>query len=436
MIGSVFARNVGLSTVLRLSSFLLQFAMLPVLIRSLGQHEYGVWVVLQTLVVWVALLEFGISKGLRNKLIESFSVGDDELARRYISSTFMIQCVLWGSSIVLLALAIVFWRLPWAQWLQSASTDRSLGEGILYCFITFSLTQLFGVTNAILYAKHWNAATSLVSFFSSLGLFLYAYLAMKFGYKLDIPRLAFANLMLFAVGYSIQSLYLVRMFPDLVPRWRFVSWGIFREVLDIGIRFLVVEITFIVIFVMDRWIVLRQLGPIAVTEYDILLRFSSLVTTGYALFTGPAWALSGTAWAKGDLPMMDKLWRLISGLMIPFILVALALGVLVNWMIHRWIDPTITVSSLAAWSMVFYSWVVIWGSGYASLFNGFGRVREHMLCSILACMINIPLAIYLSGLNGFGIAGVLIASTISLSIFAIVAPFVWLDCRRRCGRSA
>ena len=72
----MFARNVGLSTVVKFSSFLLQFAMLPLLVKSLGKSEYGVWVALQSLVVWIALLELGIGKGLRNKLIESLSVGE------------------------------------------------------------------------------------------------------------------------------------------------------------------------------------------------------------------------------------------------------------------------------------------------------------------------------------------------------------------------
>jgi len=436
MIRGVFARNVGLSTVLRLSSFLLQFAMLPVLVKSLGVQEYGVWVVLQSLVVWVSLLELGVSKGLRNKLIESFSEGKFDLARGYISSTFWVQGVLWFGLSIALLLALVYGGAPWAQWLQSGLEDRAIALSILFCFLTFSLTQLFGVTNAILYAKHWNAATSLVGFFSSLGLFLYAISARSTGYEVSMPRLAIANFLLFAIGCMIQAGYLFRMYPDLIPRVRYASLDRFREVFDIGIRFLVVEVTFIVIFVMDRWIVLQQLGPIAVAEYDILLRLSSLVTTGYSLFIGPVWALSGTAWAKKDIRMMDKLWALVSGLMIPFAMVAVVIGFVVNRLVDYWIGGGITIPPLACWSMVLYSWVVVWGSGYASLFNGIGRVREQMLCSLLACLINVPLAIYLCGLRGFGIAGVVLASTFSLSIFAVVSPFVWMDCRRKCRQPA
>jgi O-antigen/teichoic acid export membrane protein len=428
----VFARNVGLSTVVKFSSFLLQFAMLPLLVKSLGKSEYGVWVALQSLVVWIALLELGIGKGLRNKLIESLSLGETGMARRYISSTFFGQLVLWGAVAVGLGLLLLVVDFPWARWLRSSGTDRSIAWSLLFCFISFSLSQLFGVTSAILYAKHWNAATSLVGFFGSLGVFLYVLYSSWIGVSLSMPELAFANLLLFALGYAIQSSYLFRQFPELLPTWGDASWRDFYEIVSIGIRFLLIEITFIVIFVMDRWIVLQWLGPVSVTEYDILLKFSALVTTGYSLCIGPIWALSGTAWAKRDVAMMDRLWRIVSAIMIPFALVALVIGFAMNPVIHLWVDEGITIPPLARWSMVVYSWIVIWGSAYASLLNGIGRVREQMICSVVACLMNIPLAMYLSGIGGIGIAGVLIASALSLSMFAVVAPFVWFECRNRC----
>lgn len=432
MIAGVFARNVGLSTVLKLSAFVLQFAMLPVLVRALGTKEYGVWVAMQSLVVWVSLLEFGLSKGLRNKLIETLGEKRHELARSYISSCFLGQLLLWSFVCLLLYLVLLFGEFPWARWMKSQGDDHQIASGLFLSFVSFGLMQLFGVTNAILYAKHWNAATALVGFFSSVGLFLYAYLSDRYGFELSIPKLAFANLFLLGLGYLIQSLYLAKVFPELVPTWKLFRWGHFQEVICSGSRFLLIEVTYIVIFVMDRWIVLQILGPDAVTEYDILLRLSSIVTTGYALFIGPTWALSGTAWAKQDSAMMSKLWRIVSGLMIPFASVAVAIGFLMNPLIHLWVDASINVPILARVSMVFYSWVVIWGAGYASLLNGIGRVREQMLCSVMACMMNIPLSIYLCQIEGVGIAGVLLASTLSLSMFALVAPFVWRDCRRSC----
>lgn len=431
MIRSVFVRNVGLSTILKLSSFLLQFAMLPMLVRSLGRAEYGVWVSLQSLVVWIALLEFGIGKGLRNKLIGLISLSEDDLAKKYISSTFFGQLVLAVGVTGVFAYVLLVLDLPWASWFKSQEGDGAIAVTGFLCLLVLLLNQLLGVTHAIMYAKHWNAATAMVGFFASLGLLIFIAFSVWSGHQVTLPKLAFANLLLFGIASAVEALCVFGLMPKYMPDWRLASWSHFNEIAGLGVRFLFIEFTYLVIFIMDRWIVLQVLGPSSVTEYDILLRLSALVTTGYALCTGPLWGLSGAAWAKRDAVMMDKLWRIASLLMIPFAMAAVLIGIFINPVIHIWVDREITISMIARVSMVLYSWLVIWGSAYAALLNGIGRVREQLFCCLLACLINIPLSLYLCGQDGVGIAGVLIASTFSLSIFSLVAPFVWQDCRNK-----
>ena len=436
MMLDVFLRNVGLSTVLKLSTFVLQFGMLPLFMKVLGKGEYGVWVVLQSLVIWVMVLELGIGKGLRNKLIESLGVGDDRLAGRYLSSTLFGQMVLWGLIACVLVVFLFLMDLPLALWLRSSGTDRTIAWSVFFCFLTFVLTQLSGVVQAILYAKHWNSATALVGFAASIGLFFYLLLADFFGRGVTLPELAAANFAFFALGYSIQSSYLFRCFPSLVPRWSEASWGIFLEVARVGVSFLFIEITYMVIFMTDRLIVLRMFGSEMVAEYDVVLRLSALATTGFSLCIGPIWALSGTAWAKRDQAMMLRLWRIVTALMIPFGVVSIVIGIVMNPLIQWLIDPSITISPMVRGTMVVYTWIVIWGSAYASLLNGMGRTKEQIYCSIIASLLNVPLAIWLCGVGGFGIAGVLISSALSISLFGFVAPFVWWGCTKQCGDRA
>lgn len=410
--------------------------MLPLLVKALGKGEYGVWVAMQSLVVWVMILEFGLGKGVRNKVIESLSQDRTDIARRYISSTFFGQLILWGGISVCLAVVLIFGELPLARWFKSAAGDRELAWGIFFSFLALSFNQILGVTNAILYAKHWNSATSLVGFMSSLGLFVGIWISTRLGIGLDLPTLAFVNLLMLAIAYMIQAGYLFKRFPELRPVWGDATWGSFRDVVSIGIPFLMIEVTYIVIFMMDRWIVLQVFDSAAVAEFDIMLRLSALVTTGYSMCIGPIWALSGSAWARRDLAMLDKLWRIVTSLTIPFAILSVLIGLGINPFVHAWIDSSITLTPLTRCTMVIYTWVILWGNSYVNLLNGIGRTREQMICSMVACCLNIPLAIYLCGFSSIGIAGVLIASTVSLSFFALVAPFAWLDSRKICAQAA
>jgi O-antigen/teichoic acid export membrane protein len=241
---------------------------------------------------------------------------------------------------------------------------------------------------------------------------------------------------LFGLGYTVQASCLVRWFPDLVPRWSEATCGVFLDVASVGISFLFIEITYMVIFMTDRLIVLWVLGPVMVAEYDVVLRLSALATTGFTLCIGPIWALSGTAWAKRDLRMMRRLWRIVTLLIVPFGVVSIAIGFMINPLIHVFIDASITVSPMVRWSLVVYTLVVIWGAAYASLLNGIGRTREQVFCSVIASIVNIPLAIWLCGIEGVGVSGVLISSALSLSLFGLVAPFAWMNCMKQCKASA
>lgn len=45
----------------------------PLMIRYLGQEQYGAWSTLLFIMSWVVFLDLGIGNGLRNKLAESLA---------------------------------------------------------------------------------------------------------------------------------------------------------------------------------------------------------------------------------------------------------------------------------------------------------------------------------------------------------------------------
>jgi O-antigen/teichoic acid export membrane protein len=427
----VLRRNLGIAVGLKLLSLVLQFCLFPLLIKEMGKGEYGVWVVLQSTVFWFVLLDLGIGMGLRNKLIESINLGQEERASRYIASAMIGQGIVWCIAAMCVALVVFWLGIPWATWMRSATGDGEVGWAIYLSFMALAWNQCFGVTNAILVAKHWNGLVSTVSVVSTLGLLCYVICARASGWQITLLRLSAVSLFTYVVAHSIQAWVVFRRFPGLVPRLREFRWGVYREVLFLGGQFLVLEVTYLLIFATDRFVALRYLGPEVAAEYDVMLRFIALITTGYSMVIGPMWGLAGAHWAKRDLAGLDLIRRIALLLMLPFGVGAIVLGYVLNWVIHRWVDPTITISRAALVLLVIYGLVVIWSSANASLLNGIGRVREQAWCSAIACVINLPLAITLCQLDGLGSGGILLASVLSLSLFAVVGPFVWLECRRQ-----
>ncbi len=427
----VLRRNLGIAVGLKLLSLVLQFCLFPLLIREMGKGEYGVWVVLQSTVFWFVLLDLGIGMGLRNKLIESINLGQEDRASRYIASAMIGQGIVWCIAAMCVGVVLFGMGIPWGVWMRSTTGDMEMGWAIYLSFLALAWNQCFGVTNAILVAKHWNGLVSTVSVVSTLSLLIYVICARASGWQISLLKLSAVSLLTYVVSHSIQAWVVFRRMPRLIPRLREFRWGIYREVLFLGGQFFVLELTYLLIFATDRFVALRYLGPEVAAEYDVMLRFIALITTGYSMVIGPMWGLAGAHWAKRDLVGLDLIRRIALLVMLPFGIGAIGLAFVLNWIIHRWVDPTITISRVGLVLLVVYGLIVIWSSANASLLNGIGRVREQVWCASIACVINLPLAITFCQLDGLGSGGILLASVLSLSLFAVVGPFVWLECRKQ-----
>ena len=57
------------------------------------------------------------------------------------------------------------------------------------------------------------------------------------------------------------------------------------------------------------------------------------------------------------------------------------------------------------------------------MFNGISKLNLQITCSLIGAIINIPLSIIFIKTFNLGSAGVILASTISILIFGLVAPF-------------
>jgi len=291
----IMRRNLGAAVGLKLLSMVLQFSLFPMLIHELGKAEYGVWVVLQSTIFWFTLLDLGVGMGLRNKLIESLNLDQSQRARGYLSSAMVGQALVWIGASLCVGFILFGLGIEWSHWFRSTTSDQALAVAIFLSFIALAWNQCLGVTNAILIAKHWNGLTSVVSVSATLAMLFYVIAARRLEWELSLPRLALVNLMTYVVAHCLQAWYVFRRCPELFPRFSEYRFGVYREVLLLGGQFLVLELTYLLIFMTDRMIALRYLGPEVATEYDIVLRFVGLVTTGYSMVIGPMWSLAGAS---------------------------------------------------------------------------------------------------------------------------------------------
>src|SRR5712671_3581204 len=152
-------------------TMLMGIASVPLTVHYLGPERYGVWLTISSLLVWVALTDFGLAgNALVNVLSEAVGNDDRESARHYAASAF------WALVAIALVLGVVFMAafhfIPWrAVFRVSDATSTQELEStcalVLTLFvINLPLSLLRSLYNAHqdgYLAKIWGIAYGVVS---------------------------------------------------------------------------------------------------------------------------------------------------------------------------------------------------------------------------------------------------------------------------------
>ena len=88
------------AVVYKAMAMLASFLAIPIMIRHLGQEQFGVWSSFLTVMSWIIFFDLGVGNGLRNKVAEALARNDKAEAAHYIASGYsligLIALVLWA----------------------------------------------------------------------------------------------------------------------------------------------------------------------------------------------------------------------------------------------------------------------------------------------------------------------------------------------------
>ena len=109
------------SAVLKAIDMAVYLLLVPVTIGYLNAYEYGIWLTLNSILMWINSFDIGLGNGLRNKLAEAIANGDKQLAKSYVSSTFGMLLILVGFIAVFGGLIIP--NINWYTLLNTTQTQ-------------------------------------------------------------------------------------------------------------------------------------------------------------------------------------------------------------------------------------------------------------------------------------------------------------------------
>ena len=389
---------------------------IPLMIHYLGQAQFGVWSTLLSVMAWITFFDLGLGNGLRNKLAESLAKDQTDEARSYISSAYSLIGLI--SLALFLILALAAFTVPWQKVfnIQLINAEK-LSYAVLITGFFIAFNFWLSLINSVLNALQ---KTSVVV----LGQFLCSALSLILVYVLT--RTTDASLLYLATVYGISMVganallsgWFYKSNPVFIPKLS-LDFSDVRPLLGLGLQFFVIQIAVLVIFTTDKIIITQLLGPYYVTQYEVVSKLFSVVMIAFSLLVAPLWSSYTDAYHRNDLKWIRNALRKQIHLVGFSVLIVALICLIAPGIIRLWIGSEVQASLPLIVSVGAYTIISIWNGVFAYIVNGIGATKVQMITSVLAVIVNIPLAIALTKWGGMGVEGVVWSNVFCLMFFAV-----------------
>ena len=406
-------KGVGISKIFGL---LTTFLTIPILIRYLGVEKYGVWSTLVSVVGWAVLLDLGIGNSLRNRVGELLAKNKYSWAAYEISEAYRIILII--TSVMLITIFPLSFFIKWQNLFNVTSIDElTLRIAIQIVFIGVLINTILMIANSVINAMQRvsviNFGQVIASTIFLIGIYVLSYIkassiidvALVYGISMVTPGV-FINIWLF------------KKYPKLISKITLFKRK-FSLILDSSSKFLVIQLSTLVLFMMDRILMANFFGPEFVTQYDVIYKVFGIILMFNAMISTPLWSAYTEAFHKNDLIwIMGMLKKQISVFFLMLIIIII-FSLNMNRIVNLWIGDGFVTDNRLVWSVGLFIIIYLWNSIFVLLLNGVNKVNIQFYISIITVFINIPIALFFIKIMKYGLSSIILATCISLAIGGI-----------------
>ncbi|MCJ7552619.1 MAG: MATE family efflux transporter [Ignavibacteriaceae bacterium] len=418
-------KNIILLFILNFFNFIAIMALVPVSIGYLGEVEYGIWLTLHSILMWLVNLDFGLGNGLRNKLAEAFAHKDIKLARSYVSTAYAIFST--GLLFVIIIYLIIHPFINWTVLLNAPQEYfYSLNKLVLFVFVLFCIHFLLRLLSSIINADQKPAINGVISL-SINGLTLLAVIGLSHFYDkslLSYGVLAgFIPVLVFLTGSVIMFL---KMYKSIAPGFKFVNLKYSSALIKLGMQFFIIQIAGLIIFTTGNIIITQLFGPASVTVYNVAYKYFYLAPMVFNVIIAPFWSAFTEAYVKQEYDWIKSMMRKLVLIWAGLSSVVVLMIIFSDLAYALWVGKEIEVPFLLSVLTGLFVIIANWNNIFVYFINGVGKVRLQFYYSIITAIVNIPLSIFLAKNLNMGISGVMLSTIICLTSGSIWAPIQYL----------
>lgn len=395
---TLLVKNILVSFLIKGWSAIVVFLMVPVTLHCLGEYKNGVWLTISSIMLWIDNMDIGLGNGLRNKLAVYLAHDDTERARSLISSTFaMLTCIMVPAMLILLL--IVYFGDMYGFLNVSHGMVSSLDTILIVTVVFVCSTFIFKLIGNFYMGLQLPAVSNLLICLGQTLAFIGTYFVYLSGSH-SLIWIALVNtaapFIVYLLAYPITFFY---KYPRLRPSFRLVNMNEAKSVMSMGVKFFVLQISGIVLFMTANILISKLFSPELVTPYQITYRYFSLMLVVFTVICMPFWNATTDAYERGDMVWIRRANKKLN-LMTLGIFVGMIVMVLVsNYVYKVWIDKETVIDIRMSIAMATYTFILIVSMRYSYFINGIGKLWLQLIFTASAAIVFIPLAYLIAHLT-------------------------------------
>jgi len=414
-------KHVLASFAMKGANILISFLLVPLTIDYLDPTRYGIWLILTSMIMWFNFFDIGLGNGMRNKFAQAKARNEHELARIYVSTTYVAMMLIMGS--VLLVFLLAFSFIDWT-WVLNTSPEMAeeLQWVTLVVFGFFCFRFVLNLIGKLLIADQrpaFNRAFSLAGGIVSIS-FVYMLTQFTNGSLLYVSIVMSAAPVL--VLFVASLIFFRGRYKQYSPSLKYVRMGEFKSLMGLGSQFFLIQIASIILFTTDNMIITQIFSPAEVTPYNIAHKYFHMIPIIFGIITTPLWSAFTDAYTRGELDWIRRAIKksLLIWLGLAGVVVVMLLGA--NFFYDLWVGDKVQVPFDLSMAMAFFTLLTTLNSIFVTFINGVGKLRLQIYTAIFSIVANIPLSYLFAVTLNMGLAGVILATSCSLMLSLILRP--------------
>lgn len=395
---------------------LVQLLLVPVTLNCLNQYEYGIWLTINSLLIWIDSFDIGLGNGLRNRLAASIAINDVARARRQVSTAFFMLVLIILPTIVLFT-GIIHHTDCYSLLNVDGQTTHNLESILTVSYIVVAMTFIFKFVGNVYMALQLPAISNLlIAIGQTLSLVL-IFVASRF---MNVTLLHVAviytasPLLVYLLSYPITF----TKYKTLAPSIALFDRTELQPLFGLGVKFFFIQIGGLIIFASSNLLISKLFSPKEVTPYQIAHRYFGLVNILFTIISAPLWSATTDAYMRKDWQWIRHTTRKMRKVMAATTALLLAMAAIAHPVYTLWVGSEVEIPSAMSVAMMAYMVVVIYGTCYSNFICGIGKIRLLTIITIAEALMYIPLAVWLS--QRYGVIGIVIALILVNLVSAII----------------